>query len=129
MRGPVVYCLEDADLPVGVSALDVHIALGARLTAEYRDDLLGGVGVIKGQAVAISDGENVGDYLYKETGSEAVMEMEVTMVPYFAWNNRGIGAMTVWIPIQPDEVIAEPFGADLRQQAEPVLRGRTQLAS
>jgi len=78
MRGPVVYCLEGIDN--GGRALDVVLPKGAKLTAEHRADLLGGVTVIRGRGL-------VG-------GTEPV---EITAVPYYAWQNRDIGEMTVWI--------------------------------
>jgi DUF1680 family protein len=31
------------------------------------------------------------------TTSVAVEPVDVTLVPYYAWANRGLGAMTVWL--------------------------------
>jgi DUF1680 family protein len=51
-----------------------------RLTAKHRNDLLGGVTVLEGEALA--DGRN---------------PVKVTAIPYYAWQNRSKGAMIVWI--------------------------------
>jgi DUF1680 family protein len=50
------------------------------MTAKHRNDLLGGITVLEGEALA--------------DGSKPV---KVTAIPYYAWQNRSKGAMTVWI--------------------------------
>lgn len=78
MRGPLLYCLEGQDNP-GQSVSNLVLAAESGLTAERRPDILGGVTVIKGEALA---GTN---------------RLAVTAVPYFAWANRGHNPMSVWI--------------------------------
>lgn len=74
-RGPIVYCFETVDN----GPLDFTLPDTADLRAEHAPDLLGGVVVIKGDALL------------------ADKKHQVTAVPYYAWNNRGAGAMKVWI--------------------------------
>ena len=50
-RGPLVYCLEGADQAGHVHNLVLPDA--ARLVAEHRNDLLGGVTVLSGEAQAV----------------------------------------------------------------------------
>ena len=50
------------------------------LQAEHRANLLGGVTVLQGKAL---DGDQ--------------RPINLTAVPYYAWQNRDKGAMTVWI--------------------------------
>ena len=97
MRGPIVYCLEGVDLPEGVSILDVYAPDDMRLTASREDDLLGGVMAIKGVARHITE-QNGSTALYLEAGKEREEDLEITLIPYYAWNNRGINEMTVWLP-------------------------------
>lgn len=78
MRGPLVYCIEAVDNP-DTNILNTILPPKAELKAKHRADLLGGVTVITGQATV--DGKSV----------------KITAVPYYAWNNRDKGAMTVWI--------------------------------
>jgi len=79
MRGPLVYCLEGVDQP-DADLTRVTLPKGAGLRAAPRADLLGGVTVIEGQALA-----------------EGERPLALTAVPYYAWQNRDKGAMTVWI--------------------------------
>jgi DUF1680 family protein len=79
MRGPLVYCVEAADQP-DVNLTNLVLPRGAEMTATHRSDLLGGVTTLEGEALA--DGKN---------------PIKVTAIPYYAWQNRKKGAMTVWI--------------------------------
>ncbi|OGD23921.1 MAG: six-hairpin glycosidase, partial [Candidatus Aminicenantes bacterium RBG_13_59_9] len=84
-RGPLVYCAEWPDNDGRVSNL--VLADGSLLVAETRSDLLNGVVVIKGEAEALS-----------EKGGKVITEKKaVTLIPYYAWANRGKGEMTVWL--------------------------------
>jgi DUF1680 family protein len=100
MRGPLVYCLESIDLPPGVRALDVHLYANEKMIARRRDDLLGGVTVIEGAALAIPTGDWSGR-LYRDFSSSLALsrEINVTLIPYYAWDNRGKSEMTVWLPL------------------------------
>ena len=84
-RGPIVYCLEAADN--GGKVLDLSLPSDARITSRHRADLLGGVTVLRG--AAMRNGKPV----------------TFTAVPYFAWDNRTAGEMTVWIPEKPGDKI------------------------
>ncbi|MEI7954976.1 MAG: beta-L-arabinofuranosidase domain-containing protein, partial [Verrucomicrobiota bacterium] len=78
MRGPLVYCLEAVDQP-GTDLAQLVLPKTAALRAEHRADLLGGVTVLTGQAMA--EGR----------------PFTFTAVPYYAWANRDKGAMRVWL--------------------------------
>jgi DUF1680 family protein len=69
-RGPVVYCVEGVDHGGKVSHL--RAKPDGNYTHAFRDDLFGGVHVIKGD----------GDLL---------------AVPYYAWDHRDPGEMAVWL--------------------------------
>ena len=55
-RGPLVYCLEELDQPAGVAMSDLAVALGqkpqAQFQSEMKNDLLGGVVVLRHAGVA-----------------------------------------------------------------------------
>jgi uncharacterized protein len=87
-RGPVVYCAEWPDNLQG-HVRNLMLADNAKLTAEFKSELLGGVMVIKGNAVALA---------YDEQNQVVKNEQEFTAIPYYAWANRGPGEMIVWIP-------------------------------
>ncbi|MFA6239765.1 MAG: glycoside hydrolase family 127 protein [Candidatus Hydrogenedentales bacterium] len=87
-RGPLVYCIEGVDH--GGHALNVALTDDAGLSVEKRGDLLGGVTVLRGKALAkehTADGK-----------AETTKEIELTAVPYYAWAHRGEGEMEVWLP-------------------------------
>ncbi len=68
MRGPLVYCVEQADHPG--TALD-DLQADSMLQAQYQPALLGGVTTLRGTSL--------------------------TAIPYYAWANREPGAMRVWL--------------------------------
>ena len=98
-RGPLVYCLEEADQQTGVDLLDARLGLGASMQTAWRGDLLGGVMVIDAMG-KVADMAAWGDDLYRPASdaSPAYHPATLTAVPYYAWANRGPGAMRVWIP-------------------------------
>jgi hypothetical protein len=80
-RGPLVYCVESADLPPGVELEDIRFDAGREPTPIERPEL--GDGVV-GVAVPIA-GAGSGD-------------ATMAALPYFAWANRRVEAMRIWIP-------------------------------
>ena len=97
MRGPVVYCLESVDLPDGVSVDEIYIPGNIQLTPRYDKDLLGGVTVLEGKARRIPEGD-WSDKLYRNSNDDVKEPIEITLIPYYAWGNRGPCEMTVWLP-------------------------------
>ena len=94
-RGPIVYCLEAVDNP-GVDVLDVLLDPAAPVAATHRPDLLGGVTVLAAAGASPAAGPRP---LYRRWHAEppALRPVPLTAIPYYAWNNRGPGAMTVWM--------------------------------
>lgn len=85
-RGPIVYCAEWVDN--GGKVLNLLLPDESELQAEYREDLLKGLVVVKGKALAMSVGKD----------SQAVKkEQDFTAIPYYAWSHRGVGEMAVWL--------------------------------
>ncbi len=71
MRGPLLYCFEEADL--GTDPEAVVVPPTTQFTATHRPDFLGGVTVLSA-----------------DTG-------ELKAVPFAVWNNREPGRMAVWM--------------------------------
>jgi uncharacterized protein len=97
-RGPVVYCLESADLPAGAKISDVALLVPAHLTTKFEPHLLGGVTVIKGK-VWLRAAAQWSGRLYRELSSPNGKNVSARFVPYSVWGNRGVGEMTVWLPM------------------------------
>jgi uncharacterized protein len=92
-RGPIVFCLEQADHAAPL----VHLRLpaGATVEASFAPDRLGGVIVLKALACAeVSAGWENAPY---QTVPPATEDIPLTAVPYYTWDNREPGAMLVWI--------------------------------
>jgi hypothetical protein len=54
---------------------------------------------LEGQAFRLKKATHQPEKLYqslKVTGKESVL---VRLVPYFAWDNRGMGEMRIWMPV------------------------------
>ncbi len=101
-RGPLVYCAEWPDND-GL-ALDVVVPEDARFESEFRADLLDGVQVIAGDVRAIRS-PKVSEAL--DTGARAMVA-----IPYYAWANRGMGEMAVWMARDPKKAWLLPTMPD-----------------
>lgn len=97
-RGPVVYCLESADLRKGVGIHDVMIPENVRLEPRPGRGVLSGLTVLEGTALALPRSDWSGR-LYRERSPAPLRETPVRLVPYFAWDNREPSDMTVWMPV------------------------------
>ena len=96
-RGPVVYCLESADLPEATSITDVYLSSGKNLVASYQPDFLGGITAIEGDVLIRSNANK--DKMYQAVVAPQFETVKTRFVPYYTWSNRGIGEMTVFMPI------------------------------
>lgn len=94
-RGPVVYCLEQADQSVPVH--EISLPAFTDLKEEHKKDLLGGVTVLKGTGEAAGGEVDWTGRLYAQAPEPR--KVPITFVPYYAWDNRTAGEMRVWIPL------------------------------
>lgn len=95
-RGPLVYCLEEADNSSPLSALSIN--RGVQLQSYYDNDLLGGAVIIEAEGRADERTSWDADTPYRPlTNISAAEPAKLRAVPYFLWGNRQPGEMTVWI--------------------------------
>lgn len=92
-RGPLVYCLEEADNGRDLAAVKLDSA--GPLEAAFEPDLLGGAVVITGNAVR-TEISGWKDKLYCPLAPEKTSEFRFRAIPYYLWANRGLGEMQVW---------------------------------
>ncbi|MEU9452402.1 beta-L-arabinofuranosidase domain-containing protein [Streptomyces sp. NPDC048277] len=100
-RGPLVYCLEQTDQPGGPDPDDLALDPGAPLTVHRQPQLLGGVTTVSAVGTLPVASESAG-WPYRPLGTGEPRSGErvaLTAVPYYAWANRGAGAMRVWLPL------------------------------
>ena len=76
-RGPLVYCVEEADNPSGV--LSLEIPEQTYFNYSFDKGLLNGLGKITGMAILMGQ------------------KKKMTAIPYFAWAHREMGEMSVWL--------------------------------
>ena len=86
-RGPVVFAAESTDNAGRV--FELYLPDEAELESAFRPDLLNGVTVVTGNAIAVS----------KNSAGKTIESVHPFLaVPYYAWANRGPGQMLVWLP-------------------------------
>ena len=94
VKGPLVYCLEEADNGDDLSALLIDTAQ----TPEeiYDDQLLGGCSVVHISGRKIS-GEGWNEHVLYQEKPVSLEDVKLTLVPYCYWGNRKAGEMLVWM--------------------------------
>ena len=93
-RGPVVYCAEWPDNP-GFSVRGTIVNQKPTFRVQHSNDLFG-VDKIVTRAQALS---------YGTDGRLVVKDVDLTLIPYYAWCHRGSGEMTVWLPQTVQETL------------------------
>ena len=93
MKGPWVYCLEEADNGDYLASINVDTSIKPK---EFFDEtLFGGMMCASLEGTRI-DYSQAGTSLYGEAG--AVYKEDIfKAIPYCGWNNRGKGEMLVWM--------------------------------
>lgn len=92
-RGPLVYCLEEADNGKHLHLL--RMAADADMTVKPASHLLGGVTVLTAPGTRVLPWET--DALYQPATPPRTESVPLTFIPYYAWANRGEGEMRVWV--------------------------------
>jgi DUF1680 family protein len=95
-RGPVVYCLESSDLPQQ-KIFDVVIPSNIKLQPVAMKIADGNVMALTGEA-RLLDQNQWNNTLYKEVNTK-LKPINIKLIPYYAWANRGKTDMTVWLPL------------------------------
>ncbi|HXD09150.1 MAG TPA: hypothetical protein VN653_03725, partial [Anaerolineales bacterium] len=102
-RGPLVYCLEEHDQEQEVNLLDMKIDISEQLTGRWNGEVLGGVMMIEGTGYQQDRSHWPEQELYRPLILEnqdrnSARKVKLAAIPYFAWGNRGLKSMRVWIP-------------------------------
>lgn len=91
-RGPLVYCAEGVDNAGDVLSLSLKKG-GVVTVGEYLPDKLCGIQELYAEGYREAVSEEL--YSYEAPAEE---ECQITLIPYYAWGNRGLNQMRVWIP-------------------------------
>lgn len=91
-RGPIVYCAEwpDNDFDINSMILYPNPAF-----SEKRDSKLHGIVQLSTAAQTVTR---------DDSGSLVVKEVNLSLIPYYAWAHRGEGCMKVWLPTTPQSM-------------------------
>ena len=93
-RGPVVYCAEwvdnDFDIP------SVLLPAKPEIQVVEKTEMLYGIKELKTQAQSL---------IINKNGLLETKNVTLTLIPYYAWNHRGVGQMAVWLPQEVNAVI------------------------
>lgn len=91
--GPMVYCLEEAD-----NGNNLHLL---RLNCENPDFKITPDAVLGAPSITAKgyreESEREGENLYHVYQAPKLTECELAFLPYYMWNNRGEGEMSVWV--------------------------------
>ncbi|PPF63207.1 hypothetical protein C5E11_09025, partial [Clavibacter michiganensis] len=95
-RGPLVLCLESVDLPSGTHIEDVQLDPGSTLSAHADGARVHGIVAATTDAGVLPFGTT------KPVASDP-RPLELTLVPYHRWAERGPATMRIFIPVQADK--------------------------
>ena len=96
-RGPLVYCLESIDIEGGQPIDDVLIPADIQLTPKKITIDGSPIVALEGTARLLPR-NSWKDTLYREV-SQTSKPVNIGLIPYYAWGNRGKAEMTVWMPL------------------------------
>ena len=98
-RGPIVYCLEGEDIEGGYNINDIAIPADIQFTEQkmslYGHEMM----VLKGEAVLVNQKKWDNQTLYRELQPITKKKVKIQLIPYYAWDNRGIQDMSLWLPL------------------------------
>ncbi|HEY0679522.1 MAG TPA: beta-L-arabinofuranosidase domain-containing protein, partial [Chitinophagaceae bacterium] len=95
-RGPIVYCLESADVPAGYKVFDIGLKPGTEFKTVKLNISGSNIVTLECNGQFAGNGK-WNDQLYKEIVADN-QKIPVRLVPYYSWGNRGHAEMAVWLP-------------------------------
>lgn len=99
MKGPLLYCSEEID-----HKGDYFASIGLKPTATFVEDTI----LMEGQNIPCLKTKDALSYpdlqwkrkqLYHDASALSPQPCRAILIPYFAWDNRGLGGMKIWHPL------------------------------
>ena len=97
-RGPIVYCLESVDVPETNKIFDIVIPAKIDLIPRKIKIKNSEIMCLEGEAL-LTDNSGWEGLLYRELPEDNPLPVNIRLIPYYAWGNRGHSEMTVWMPL------------------------------
>ena len=93
-RGPFIYCMEEAD-----NSEDLHLTYLTNQTnfKVVNGHELGDIQILEAEGEKLVTDTKWQDQLYAYNEQLAWEPVKITLIPYYAWANRTVGEMQVWI--------------------------------
>ena len=99
MRGPIVYCLEGQDIEGGHRINDIAIPTDIQFR-EVKTTISGHEMIaLEGDALLVNKDPWFNNELYRELRPVKNQKVKIRLIPYYAWDNRGIQDMSLWLPL------------------------------
>jgi DUF1680 family protein len=95
-RGPLIFCVEQADLPEGVLVEQLRLDPHAQITEERVSD---DITPLRLHLSGVVHQDQPDLYAPFEAPPAGDTPVSFTAIPYHSWANRGPGAMRVWLPL------------------------------
>ena len=100
MRGPIVYCLEGQDIQGGYRINDIALDDDIELK-EVKMTIAGHEFIaLEGDAKLVNNKPWNNTTLYRELAKSPDTKVRIRLIPYYAWDNRGIQDMSLWLPLR-----------------------------
>ena len=97
MRGPIVYCLEGQDIQGDCRISDIALPADIQLKEVPMTIEGHSFTALEGDAVVTNDKTWDNQTLYRELSKPASRKVHIRLIPYYAWDNRGIQDMSLWL--------------------------------
>ena len=99
MRGPIVYCLEGQDIEGNHRINDIAIPADVKFT-EAKVTIEGHEMIaLEADVPLVNNDSWRNDELYRELRPVKNQKVHIRLIPYYAWDNRGIQDMSLWLPL------------------------------
>jgi DUF1680 family protein len=97
-RGPIVYCAEWPDNDFSIRSF--LMSENPKFNVLNKPEMLYGINMLQTQGQSL---------FYDKDGLLQTKQVNITLIPYYAWAHRGDGEMTVWLPrdvcaVKPDRI-------------------------
>ena len=99
VRGPIVYCLEGQDIEGGYRINDIAIPADIQFTEKKITISNSDMIALEGEALLVNNDSWSNDQLYRDLRPVEKKKVKIRLIPYYAWDNRGIDDMSLWLPL------------------------------
>jgi DUF1680 family protein len=95
-RGPIVYCIESAGIPKDKNVF--NLSLSSKVSLTPQNIVIDNANITALTGKAELQNANWKNHLYRNVSTKDLGTVNVQLIPYFAWGNRGHVEMETWIP-------------------------------